>query len=381
VRIVRQAPHVALDGVGQLIATVAGREAGATRTFTPPLEISAVDDRLRVVDAKGDVWLTPTRTAIVLRSASDEPIRVQDSPIAGDLLIQPHDADSLDVIERTTIERYLPGVLAAELYPSWSEASYRAQAVAARSYALHERARRRALGSSFDIEGSTRDQAYAGASASPTAQRAVERTHGVALTYQGRILRAYYSSTCGGHPASAADTWPTGPGFSFNLAPPIQASPRHHYCEFSPRYRWRATRDRARLAQRIAAFGRARDLGVKNLDGLTHMAPIERNDAGRPAEYGIYDRDGKRWRLSAEQLRLALNASSEQMDEPASDQRAFSGDVRVRMVGDEAIIDGRGFGHGVGMCQFGAEGLARDGAGMFEILRFFYPGAEIERVY
>src|SRR5690606_21035761 len=138
-------------------------------------------------------------------------------------------------------ESYLPGVVAKELYQTWPLPTFQAQAVCARSYALHERGRARAAGRLFDVEATTQDQVFAGATDLPVAHSAVESTRGQVITYRGGVLRAYYSSTSGGRAASAADTWPTGPGFEFNQAFPLQAAPRQYFDQASPAYRW--TRD------------------------------------------------------------------------------------------------------------------------------------------
>src|SRR5690606_18576940 len=74
-------------------------------------------------------------------------------------------AATFDVVEHVYVEDYLPGVLTRELYPGWADAAYEAQAVAARSYAMHERQRRLASGDYFDVESTTQDQAYGGANA------------------------------------------------------------------------------------------------------------------------------------------------------------------------------------------------------------------------
>jgi len=139
-----------------------------------------------------------------------------------------------DVIATLPMERYLVGVLAGELYASWEPAAYEAQAIAARSYALHERRRSRAAGRRYDIEGSALDQVFAGAVENRTARDAVRATRGMvlldgpgtarALGTSG-ALRAYYSSTCGGRGADAAGIWPVTPETRFNLAEPLNAEP------------------------------------------------------------------------------------------------------------------------------------------------------------
>ena len=299
-----------------------------------------------------------------------------------ELVARPEISDGVfDLIESLPMERYLPGVLARELYFGFQPETYRAQAIAARSYALHERERRMSLGSHFDVESTTMDQAYAGADSHPRAAQAAADTAGRILTWRGGVLRTYYSSTCGDRPASARDTWPTTAGFEYNLADPIQASPRACACSISPRHRWTLERPGAAVAKRLARWGAENGHAVRALEGLRSIDVSSRNDAGRPSAYRVLDARGRRYELSAEQLRLALNAAAPGLPAITFKTRALSGDVRAVIDGDTVRLEGRGFGHGVGMCQFGAEGLARQGALHGAILERYYPGATLERAY
>lgn len=350
------------------------------RTYSGPVEIRFEGMRFTVRDHRGRT--TSFASAHPLRiEAVAGLLRLNDAAYPG--AFQLHAAPgavTFDVIEHVDIEEYLPGVLTRELYPNWSATAYEAQAIAARSYALHERERRIAAGSHFDVESTTQDQAYGGAGASEKAHAAVRATRGVVLMHQGAILRAYYSSTCGGRPGSARDTWPIGRGFEFNLAAPIQATPRECPCEFSPRYRWTVTREIDRAVARIRAYGASQGMAIRDVGSIKSITPIRHNAAQRPAMHQITDRAGATWRLSAESLRLALNHSGDSgLGRPDKELTVWSGDIEITVEGDTLRIDGRGFGHGVGMCQFGAEGMARQGRTAHEILMHSYPGAEIRR--
>src|SRR5690606_23410329 len=133
----------------------------------------------------------------------------------------------------------------------------------ARTYALHQRERAQRLGRPFDLEATVIDQAYAGATDLEVARRALADTRGTVLTWQGELLRAYYSSTCGGRSAAAADIWPTSGEFAFNLAAPIQAYRRDHACEGSPVYTWEVTRTRDDLSRRFREWGKINGSPVK----------------------------------------------------------------------------------------------------------------------
>lgn len=292
------------------------------------------------------------------------------------------DARTFDVVEHVPMELYLPGVLSKELYRDWNITTYRAQAIAARSYALHERARRRTIGSRYDVVSSTQDQAYGGATANARALQAVRDTRGMVLEWSGEVLRAYYSSTTGGRAASARDVWPTSRGFEYNLAEPLQASARDDIDSFSPLYRWKVTRNIKNLTWRIRAHGKANNLSTKSLDKLKRIEIIDANEYGRPVRFRVFDTDGQHMELSAEHLRVACNtAKLSGLPAITRDKRVNSSDAVFTISGSTVTIEGRGFGHGVGMSQFGAEGMARKGTAAGDILAHYYPGARLVRAY
>lgn len=291
---------------------------------------------------------------------------------------------AFDVIEEISIEDYLPGVIVKEMLPGWHLQAFRAQAIAARSYALHERARRRSLGLPFDVEVTQQDQVYGGATTDPAAIEAAISTRGLVIGQSGRLIRAYYSSTCGGRAGAARDTWPTGPGYEFNLADPIQAHDRGCPCERSPRYRWSVSRSRTELTDRIRGFALERGMGLRDIKSVGSISASAYNTVGRPSRYTVADADGRTWDLSAEDLRLACNHSGAPGTKlPAIEfpSRVLSGDIAFNITGDSVIINGRGFGHAVGMCQYGAQALAQQGLKGEQIVEHYYKGAKVTRGY
>lgn len=343
-------------------------------------------------------------------------------------------AGAFDVIEHVGLETYLPGVVAKEMYAGWPAAAYQVQAVCARTYAIHELLRVGGRGA-YDVEAGERDQAYLGATTNRAAADAVRATRGWVLTDradgEGDILRAYYSSTCGGRMASAADTWPTSAGFEFNLAAPIQARPggREWACQSAPMSRWTITRDRQELVARLRTFGERQRAMVRQIKDLWAIDVLSTNVDGRPNAFKIIEPGGKWYRLSGEQLRLALNtnvtpaapgdAAGELLTsiEPAPATIGFAGEAAESAVAgpppaapaprpvvippidrksrvpssDLAVtgprgssvvtITGRGFGHGVGMCQFCAKAFAERGEDWRTMVQRFYPGAGVRRAY
>lgn len=338
----------------------------------------------RIIDSAGGVHRFEASDTVRVASLKDDLLTLDDVQLPGVVQLHPRkgDARRFDIVEHVSVEQYLPGVIAKELYPNWHPETFRAQAIAARSYGLHERQRRIARGDHFDVESTTQDQAYGGATQNARAHEAVRATRGLVLTYRGSILRAYYSSTTGGRAASARDTWPTSEGFEFNLAAPIQASPRDDADNFSPLFRWKVERTHDLLVDRIRRYGRDAKNSLRTVSSISTILPREVNEFGRPRTYTLSDKRGKTWTISAESIRIACNfTDGGKLPKVTRDKRVNSGDFEARRNGRTMIFTGRGFGHGVGMSQFGAEGKAREGQTAGEILEHYYPGARVRRAY
>ncbi len=396
VRIVREASSVRIGGP----ARVSVRTVGSLGEWvgTTPVEVRAEAGVLMAKDAAGverrfdqgapvevRAVAARARRAAGSRQPPDPDLLVDNRAFPGSLEVHPRtDAGegALDVINVTTIEAYLPGVLSGELLDNWPLEAYRAQAVAARSYALHERARARLRGRAFDLENTARNQVFAGRTQHEAAVRAARDTRGEALTVGGEALRAYYSSTCGGRPMGAGSIWPTGAGWEFNGVAPLQVdAPRAAFCESSPASRWQVTRTVEDVSKRIAAYGAANGLSIRALGSVRSIVPVEVNTAGRPVRFSIADDKGKAYKLNAEHLRQALNHAAEGLPAPDRAAQARSGDVEFEMRAREVVIRGRGWGHGVGACQFCMNGMARRQWDYGRMLAHFYPGARVERVY
>jgi stage II sporulation protein D len=274
---------------------------------------------------------------------------------------------------------------------------------------MHERQRSIASGIGFDVESNDHDQMYGGATGSSAAADAVRSTRGVVLMDGDKLLRAYFSSTCGGRTAAARETWPTGPGFEFNLAAPIQEHHREFACQNSPLFRWTVDRPRVELVKRLRAFGEKNGAAVRGLKDVRAIEVMFTNADGRPAKYRIIEPGGAWYQLSAEDLRIACNTSVSVAvnAEPASSvpviafesdslagappavsipdidrkSRINSGDFEVVVKGEKVVFSGRGFGHGVGMCQYCAKGFAERGEDWRTMIARFYPGARVATLY
>jgi stage II sporulation protein D len=266
-------------------------------------------------------------------------------------------------------------VLDRELYPDWRPTTFYAQAIAARSYAIHNLLHASA-DRHYDVESTQASQAYGGTTANLRAAQAVLETTGLVLTDGRGVLKAFYSSTCGGAGASPTD--------AFGIATdqrPLRPVARRAWCRDSKHFTWGPIRrGRADLSVRIAAWGKRRGLEIAKLGMIRSVAIAEFNHVGRPSRFALTDASGRRFELVAESFRQACNHTASGL--PARGERLKSAFVEVERRGEQIVFtDGRGFGHGVGLCQFGAEAMANAGRDVVQVLQTYYPGAQIERVY
>ena len=261
------------------------------------------------------------------------------------------EGDRLEVVGTFDLETYLPGVLQRELYPSWHPNTYRALAVAARSFSLVKMQDRR--GKFWHVRASPSDQAFAGGEVRPVALDAVQSTRGQVLTWNNQILCTYYSSCCGGRPARASDTFAA----TSNAIAPLSGQGRPCPCQASKRYRWTTEVSGKLLGNRVG------------LQTIRSIKPIRTNPWGRVIKLQLQDMKGATADLTPEVLRSHITALG---------GKAFSGWI-LKSESRRGVLhlDGAGFGHGVGLCQFGAEARARKGMGWREILALSYPGAKL----
>ncbi len=370
-------------------------EAGTSKAWRvePPIEIRATKQGWSV-DSKGSkgkgIRKEFARCELIIVADGPNPRPVKwnkiDWPgslrlveVAGGQAGTAAPATAIDLVMDIAMEQYIPGVIAKELYGSWDEDTFEAQAIAARSFAVVEKDRwvgRR----HYDLVAGQQSQAWAGATTNEKALRAVRDTRGQLLVEGGRVVPAYYSSACGGRPASALGTLTDNPHHDIASVSAGSAGRRSGpCCQESTEGSWSVKIPLAAVRARLVSWGKAN--GRPDLAGLevpTAIEVKERNAAGR-ASVILIKCPKRSCEISAEDFRWAINA-------PRNKATTLkSGDLTAKIVGrgEKAVveIDGRGFGHGVGMCQHGAQAMAKGGASAKKILERYYPGAKIEQAW
>jgi stage II sporulation protein D len=280
----------------------------------------------------------------------------------------------MDVVMDVPMETYLPGVVAKELYGSWDLDTFKAQAIAARSYAVVEDDRwseRR----HYDVVAGEQSQAWIGATRNPTALQAVRETRGMVLVHDGLVVPAYYSSACGGRPATARGAITDNPHHAIAPISAGDGSARTACCERTKVAMWTATIPAAKVAERLRAWGRSNwRPDVAAIESIAAVSPARRNAAGRTVAFTLATPKGA-VTIGAEEMRTAINAARDR----ATSIR--SSDCTIALVGGSMEFAGRGFGHGAGMCQHGAQEMARRGTGWREILARYYPQSRVETAW
>lgn len=312
---------------------------------------------------------------LVLTPAAVGALRIDGKPYRGTIRLVPVSAGKFDVVNDLNLDDYLKGVLARELYPNWHDEAYKAQAIAARTYALYERHTRDLL--HWDVWADTKSQVYGGLSGETARSRAaVDATAGIVLAYgeagDERIFKAYFSSCCGGVSQSAAD------GFREPVTPLVEQNVGA-LCSASPKYTWGpVVVSKQELTRRIKGWAASRGREWEAKMAPVYSIEVERsNRFGRPVLFRVTDKKGERYPLSGEELRWAVN-----FDAPEGQilWSSFVGSIvnesdRVRFIG------GRGHGHGVGLCQWCTQARALAGIRHEDILTAAYPGARLLRAY
>ncbi len=253
--------------------------------------------------------------------------------------------DEVEVVNVLDIEAYLRGVVPSEMAASWPLEALKAQAVAARSYtlvSLNPDGR-------YDLCATVDCQVYRGVEAEhPRTDEAIAATAGVVVTYLGETARTYYHSDSGGAVASSQEVW----GSSIPYLVALQDVPSS-----TPHRAWTARLDARVVASSLAAAG----VGVGAVSGLR---VLKISESGRVAELEVTGSGGSRVLRGSQLTTLARGWGLKSM--------RFS-------VQSGLVVKGDGWGHGVGMSQYGARALAQSGYDYGRILGYYYPMTSLTR--
>lgn len=340
-----------------------------------------LEARGRSVHAVREGIVTPERAGPLIARAEQarDFITVNGKRYRGEVVLTALD-DGLLVANRLHMEDYLRGVVPLEIgrRAAGEEAAVAAQAVAARSYAQVRMSG--AESRPYDLVATVQDQVYGGADAElPIADAAVWATRGLVLTYAGRPVNAPYHSTCGGSTAEVSEVWYRSRDEPYlrRVSDRIGGSDRF-YCDPSPRFRWTKTLERTALTTALERYlaqyvsvpgGRVGTPRGVEVDGKT--------PSGRVAALAVRT-DRGRFLIRGNDVRFVMRVPNGEILNSTYFSVRTEQDAGGRLA--RATFEGGGYGHGIGMCQWGAIGRARVGQDFRSILTTYYPGTSLASV-
>ena len=333
-------------------------------------QVLAEDDRLApvVLRASPDGIASGARTwpmdRLELVPERDGSLFVDDHSYRGHVRLLKQADGTLLVVNVVDLEAYVASVTSGEMPPSFPQAARRAQAVAARTYAMFQMKTRTAE-AAFDVYDTVRDQHYPGRSWETTdSLEAAAFTRGIVATYDGCVFCAYYSACCGGATANASHV----PTFRKNAVPALAGVPCS-WCRLpeNERFAWLVELQREELSDKLRGYFASRGVTIREVEDL---AVASRFADGRADRLRVTHSGGS-LRLAARDFRSAVGGYAR--------IRSTRFDVQRRE--DGFLVSGTGWGHGVGMCQWGARGLAENGRDCVEIVKYYYPGCGLAMVY
>ena len=342
VLIAESIPHVRIDSPFPLEI---GEHSG-NHTLSREVKSAAIDVR------NGNITLNDNQvpeSEVSIHPSPGKLLSVNGTPYRGHVRIRKGSRAGLEVLNILPLEAYLYGTVPKEMSPQWFPEALKAQAIAARTYALYQMSKNESR--PFDVLATTASQVYGGVTAeTERTNRAVDDTKGLIMLYKGQLVLAYFHANSGGMTEDAARVW------SADI--PYLKAVRDDYSLKAPGCNWKKT------------FGSHEIRAALNRNGID-VGPIEKitpelmSPTGRIMKIRIAHGD-KDSVLSGNDFRLKIA--------PSLIKSTY---MAVSQHNREISFDGKGYGHGVGMSQWGAYMMAKEGLSFQDILHHYYQGVEI----
>ncbi|HLB05117.1 MAG TPA: SpoIID/LytB domain-containing protein [Thermodesulfobacteriota bacterium] len=308
------------------------------------------NSELEIKTGKDGVLVNGTSYSSLIADARESRVKVNGKGYRGRIEVV-KDNSSLLIINELNLEDYLVGLINHEISSRWPKEAVKAQAVVARTYALYQKKARK--DPRYDLESTVASQVYGGSdSEDELALQAVKETEGEVALYNGELIQALYHSSCGGKTEAAEDVW--------GKDVPYLRSIKDPHCTEAPNYFWQYQIGLNELSDRL----RRLDSGIGDISSVSVK---KKSRSGRATSISIMHSTG------------AFEVSGKDFREALGFENLRSTDFTVKLKGDSVYFAGSGGGHGVGMCQWGAKGMAEDGRTYKEILKWYYPGITIKR--
>jgi stage II sporulation protein D len=289
---------------------------------------------------------------LFIKTQNQEAITIDGRRFRGDIQLIEKDNLRLMVINHIDLEGYIQGILYHEASHYWPYDALKAQAIACRTFALYQM-QKNAL-KDYDVTSDIYSQVYGGRTSERyRTTKAVEETKGEILTYQNKIFPAYYHATCAGHTEDASFLW------NIDMVP--LRGILCLFCKDSPHFRWHYVLSLDAIKDKLVNFGYPMKK-IKNIEILG------RDRSHRIISLNIAS-DNKDINIMAKDLRNILGPNI-----------IRSTNFNIQIVDSDVIFQGFGWGHGVGLCQWGAYFMAKRGYNYKKILKYYYPESELSLI-
>jgi len=298
------------------------------------------------------IWVEP--------EAEDGLVWIGDTWYRGRVQITPSaigSGNGITAINHVDLEEYLYSVVASEMPTSWPAEALKAQSVAARSYALYKK--KLSKNPLYDLGDTTKFQVYKGAVAETDSTRsAVGGTAGEIITYNGSLIEAVFHSSSGGHTENVEDVWS-------KPIPYLRGVP--DFDQDSPKYSWTESFSAAQLKNKLTSTVG----GLNGIGAIVGLVPQQASPHGRVKTFRLIGQRGDRL-VKGNDVRKALGLKSTRFEVLA--------DSRKSSAPSSFILRGYGYGHGIGMSQYGAKGMAQSGSSYQDILSHYYQGTQLSQL-
>lgn len=290
---------------------------------------------------------------LLIKSLDPDSITVDGRKFRDNIEFIKKNSRSLVVINIINLEDYVKGILYHEVSHYWPDEILKAQAIVSRTYALYQMEENK--DKDYDLTNDIYSQVYGGRTSERyRTSRAVDETKGSVLYFKGNILPAYYHATCAGHTEDVSRLW------DLDIAPlkGVVCS----FCKESPHFSWHAVLSLDEVS------GSLRKAGYSGVGKIKDIIAGPRDDSGRLTGLKILG-SNKEIDIAAKDFRNAIGPNV-----------IRSTNFSVTISAQDVVFEGVGWGHGVGMCQWGGYFMAKQGYSYKQILQYYYPGADVKTI-
>lgn len=328
-------------------------------TSTRPFSVMSGSRRISVEPAYQVAEISARRGIVINRNDSLQKVLtlspergaklfVNGTPYLGAIIIRVKNS-GIAVINEVELEQYLQGVIPSEMPTDWPMEALKTQAVISRTYALYQK--RKNKGNDYDLPASVLGQVYKGDSVyNSRAVEAIADTKRLVAMYDGEVAVTFFHSTSAGPTEDAQERWGIDMPYLKGVSCPLDFS--------SSYFSWQREIPLADLENALNQMG---------VETIATLAPFSYSKSGRTLMVRILHAGGETL-VKAEDLRRLLGYKT-----------LPSTHFRIDSFGKILKISGMGWGHGVGLCQWGAKVMAERGMNFDEIVRYYYPGVTLER--